>query len=121
MNPNIKTRWVERLRSGEYKQGQGYLHVGDKFCCLGVLCDMAVEEGIVTQGASASEKTFSYGRHGEVATLPLEVTEWASLAVNPIIPEIDFKDGEEKVYTLAAANDKGMSFNDIADLIEEHL
>lgn len=40
MSPELKTRWLEALRSGEYKQGRAYLRKDDKFCCLGVLCDL---------------------------------------------------------------------------------
>jgi hypothetical protein len=29
--------WLNALRSGEYKQGKGYLFDGTGFCCLGVL------------------------------------------------------------------------------------
>jgi hypothetical protein len=34
-------RFVEALRSGKYKQGRDRLRTGDKFCCLGVACDLA--------------------------------------------------------------------------------
>lgn len=39
MDPEMKKRWVEALRSGKYKQGKGRLHdeVHDTYCCLGVL------------------------------------------------------------------------------------
>lgn len=39
MDPEMKKRWVEALRSGKYKQGKGCLHdeVHDTYCCLGVL------------------------------------------------------------------------------------
>jgi hypothetical protein len=40
MNPEVKARWVAALRSGEYKQGKGALRLNNKFCCLGVLCDL---------------------------------------------------------------------------------
>lgn len=36
----IRTKWCEALRSGKYEQGTGYLRANDKFCCLGVLCDV---------------------------------------------------------------------------------
>ena len=39
MIPAIKKRWLEALRSGKYKQAQGKLHDGKRFCCLGVLYD----------------------------------------------------------------------------------
>lgn len=38
MNPELKGKWVEALRSGEYKQGQFTFRNGDRYCCLGVLC-----------------------------------------------------------------------------------
>lgn len=41
MNSGLKAKWIEALRSGEYKQGYGALRDDDDtFCCLGVLCDV---------------------------------------------------------------------------------
>lgn len=37
--PLIK-RWVESLLNGTYEQGIGRLNNENKFCCLGVLCDL---------------------------------------------------------------------------------
>ena len=34
-------KWIAALRSGNYKQGKGYLKKGDCHCCLGVLCEVA--------------------------------------------------------------------------------
>ena len=46
MKADIKTRWVEALRSGHYKQGKGQLRpTSDSYCCLGVLCDIMNPEG----------------------------------------------------------------------------
>ena len=33
-------KWVEALRSGDYKQAEGALSRGDSYCCLGVACDI---------------------------------------------------------------------------------
>jgi hypothetical protein len=33
----IKTLWVEALRSGYYKQGKNVLKDNNRYCCLGVL------------------------------------------------------------------------------------
>jgi len=34
----VKRRWIEALRSGEYKQGYGILRtVDNEYCCMGVL------------------------------------------------------------------------------------
>jgi hypothetical protein len=38
MDPNLKAKWVEALRSGEFNQTTGRLHDYEGFCCLGVLC-----------------------------------------------------------------------------------
>lgn len=45
MDVDLKTRWVEALRSGKYKQGVGYLRtIDEQFCCLGVLADINNEK-----------------------------------------------------------------------------
>jgi len=39
MKKNDAVKWVNALRSGKYKQGNGYLYnkEDDSYCCLGVL------------------------------------------------------------------------------------
>lgn len=37
-------KWIEALRSGEYKQTVGKLVRNNKYCCLGVLCEIAKEQ-----------------------------------------------------------------------------
>ena len=40
-----RKKWVEALRSGEYRQGSGSLRTyDDKFCCLGVLADLGKQD-----------------------------------------------------------------------------
>lgn len=41
----LRTEWLAALRSGEYRQAPGALQANDAsgFCCLGVLCDLAVK------------------------------------------------------------------------------
>jgi hypothetical protein len=45
MNKDLKAKWVEALRSGDYKQGTQLLkNQGEDectYCCLGVLCVIA--------------------------------------------------------------------------------
>lgn len=41
MDAKIKADWIKALRSGEYEQGMGKLQANGKFCCLGVLCELA--------------------------------------------------------------------------------
>lgn len=40
MIAEMAKRWTDALRSGEYEQGKDWLRKGDRFCCLGVLCDV---------------------------------------------------------------------------------
>ena len=49
-NPNKENlrKWVEALRSGKYVQGTGtnYNAKSDTYCCLGVACHVAEENGV---------------------------------------------------------------------------
>ncbi len=118
MNQEIKQRWLDALRSGEYKQGHDMLRNGNQFCCLGVLCDLhAKEKGVVWEEDSGGLGLY-YHYLGRDLRLPDEVTGWAGLgATDPII----------KGTTLAGHNDghpktrDPKSFEKIADLIEENL
>ena len=48
MKQEIAEKWVERLRSGKITQCTSVLgRVTGARCCLGVLSDLAVEEGII--------------------------------------------------------------------------
>lgn len=126
MNPEIKEKWLAALRSGEYEQGQGHLRQQDadgvnKFCCLGVLCELAVTEGMIPAANNRDTHVYSYGPLEAVHMPPDTVEEWAGLdhdetKVNP--------QGflESSVYgKLPALNDAGTTFAEIADLIEEGL
>jgi hypothetical protein len=96
MKPEIKAKWVEALRSGEYKQGKGLLAEDNKFCCLGVLCEVS--------GMPYDHVRFF---------LPNEVKEWAGLdSRNPMLPTGDL---------LSDLNDNGKRFTTIANLIEKLL
>jgi hypothetical protein len=40
LKPDVKQRWLDALRSGQYKQTVGRLKDSEGYCCLGVLCDV---------------------------------------------------------------------------------
>lgn len=88
-------QWVEALRSGKYKQGKGCLRYGDNYCCLGVLCEVA---GIP---AVPNGPYFSY--QGHVNTVPNDLGKQ--------MPGVNW-------HSLVLKNDYGMSFNEIADLLD---
>ncbi len=114
MNKDVKEKWISALRSGEYKRTINLLHEDNKFCCLGVLCDLAVKEGIIEEPKMINN-FYVYGEHQEVDVLPKEVYDWAGLekwSRNGRYNETDF--------TLAELNDDGKSFKYIAKVIEKH-
>ena len=104
MKPEIKAQWLAALRSGDYQQGTALLHYEDRFCCLGVLCDLY-----------AKDTGNTWERHGSVCNMhrsdlliPPQVQEWAGLKYpNPM--------------ALAHRNDKGATFEELAEVIEENL
>ena len=118
MNREVKAEWVEALRSGQYRQGANYLRKNngqeDEFCCLGVLCEIAVEHGAISEPLRKASRIYSYAL-GEMQVLPQSVVEWAGLPDdNPTI-------GRSGVR-LTGLNDSGLyTFAEIAALIEEDL
>lgn len=120
MNNEVKARWVAALRSGDYVQGHDRLTSstgrGFAHCCLGVLCELAVADGVVTR--NVEHGTVTYG--GEEMYLPSVVRSWAALGRNPVV-RLDNVD-----VGLATLNDGTdgydvADFAQIAQLIEEHL
>lgn len=75
MRREIAEQWVVALESGNYLQGTGSLNKGGKFCCLGVLCELAYQSGVVDK-----QETFvrvTYDERG--SCLPDSVIEWAEM------------------------------------------
>jgi hypothetical protein len=104
----IRAKWVAALKSGEYSQTRGMLRRRDGFCCLGVLCDLAVKEGIIPEPTlSVGNKIYSYDE--EAGVLPVKVREWVGLS--------DVH-GNYATSSLITDNDGGRSFNVIAEIIE---
>lgn len=121
MKQEIKNQWVAALRSGEYKQTDGTLHrtAGDDegYCCLGVLCDIAVKAGVIRSLNEGSREVFETGTGWEAGVLPAKVQRWAGLdSDNPMVRR---NTNGRYESSLASLNDDGCSFGEIADLIEE--
>jgi hypothetical protein len=119
VNPTIKSRWVEKLRSGTIKQIRGRLNDGTGMCCLGVLCEIAADEGIVKPIRDIDGIDYYEPNSGFVASLqlPSRVLEWSGLQHDE---GAAVAIGNYRV-TLATHNDDGRSFSEIADAIEQQL
>lgn len=49
MQPKLKQKWIEALRSGKYVQTHSHLNNPDGYCCLGVLCDIIIKDKLNTR------------------------------------------------------------------------
>ena len=128
MKKRIKKLWTEALRWGGYEQGAGVLRRDDSFCCLGVLCDLAVKEGIVTEHVEGnySLSRYSYGDDDDRrdVVLPNAVVDWAFTKHELRAQGSYARKSDPKIGKYAASNwndHQGKTFPEIADLIEEHL
>lgn len=106
--------WVAALRSGKYPQGKGKLRTKEGFCCLGVGCEVAGIPSEIRFG------NWRYGARGSALVAPDEFCEW--LGVNPYYFETGGSfEADGRWDSLAKRNDEGATFEEIADLIEEHI
>lgn len=99
-NEELLDKWIDALRSGDYKQGKRKLknvdQYGQYFCCLGVLKELEP-----SCGSFANES--------------LEKTPFRGLSEGGYIK---IEDGDS--INLADLNDTGKTFAEIADVIEKH-
>lgn len=121
MKQEIAKIWIEALRSGDYTQGRRHLKRAGRHCCLGVLCELAVQAKVID----------GLDRGG---ILPAEVREWAGMYQSDGTPrdftyhtddagKTHYKNGFGAVGAdhLASWNDKGATFAEIADAIEQNV
>lgn len=81
MNRDVAEMWIADLESGKFPQSKGMLRNDAGFCCLGVLCDRAVREGILTPEEVIEVPTWPIRTQyaGEDVVLPRKVREWAGM------------------------------------------
>lgn len=81
INLEVVRQWAEALESGEYAQTGGTLSEAGKFCCLGVLCELAVANGVIPAPEVIlnpdGDPTDGFSYQGSQAFLPRVVSEWA--------------------------------------------
>ena len=104
MNAEIKQKWIVALRSGKYQQGFNRLRSNDKYCCLGVLCDLS--------GLGWWEDDDYLDTR---ASLPSQVIRLCDLHREG--DEVSVELGPLK-KTLSSLNDAGFTFDQIADIVE---
>lgn len=116
MNADVKALWIEALVSGEYEQTDGTLSrttsEGIEHCCLGVLCQVAIKEGVAVR-VDRPRELGAWAYDNTSTSLPEAVETWAGLhSPDPILDN----------RPASLWNDAfDATFNDIAALIETYL
>jgi hypothetical protein len=126
LKPEIKARFLEALRSNKYPQGRGCLRDKDSFCVLGVLSDLAVQDGVASW-----ERDYLWRRDYLTvngwrfsALFPEELLSWACEGSFPNLSGVTAfpLSNSEEAGSLTYANDElEKTFPEIACLVEEYL
>lgn len=143
MDQGIKSRWLAQLRLPGMRQGTGQLrnYLGQQ-CCLDVLCDLAVADGIIAAPQLPTREEWDqeipyedYAKYAyhytdeagndvvQEEVLPEPVIKWAGLENRDPLARYTFMDddgteGSEFVHLSELNDDYGLSFYQIADCIE---
>jgi hypothetical protein len=138
MDPELKERWLKALRSGKYEQAKGALKQLDPhdegseeygYCCLGVICDITPEwnwettqSGYLPEVLAVPYFAKTYENRLNVAGVftfkaPAGYKDFNSNTRTDVYNQVLGYETEYE-YRLADLNDNGMTFAQIADLIE---
>ena len=121
--PEFKSAWLAALRSGEYEQGKKFLRRDyNEFCCLGVACDVLHKSGKLQGEWQNQGSCYVFmGSCGALSVFP-------SIHVARIIFGFDTNTDPNKVTKaidhlteLSFANDCGVTFSDISNVIESEM
>ena len=121
---------VAALRSGKYLQGHGRLKeifkdgTGSRYCCMGVICEVAMEHGVALEVKAYPLKDFSESVmfDGSAAFLRKNVLDWLGLDVDGD-GDGDLAvgtDGNEKITASYANDELKWDFLRIAASVEEY-
>lgn len=143
MKKAIAEKWVKALRSKKYLQGKKLLKYKSprgvvRHCCLGVLCELYQQDrrakkmkplktghfvpdgGDYDEGVPRNSKICEFDIN--YGTLPHRVMKWAGMRTDDGVFLADRVNFNDEIHTnLAALNDGGASFSEIADVIESNV
>jgi len=88
MNPTVKLKLIKALKSGKYRQTKCQLRNRDRFCVLGVLCNLHAQAH--PDIASAQKNKNSY--MGSSVTLPDKVRKWAGMSAYEVSILVNLND-----------------------------
>ena len=109
VDQELKAKWLEALRSGEYVQGYGALCSRDnEYCCLGVLVEVG---GLATKTPGANVYTFHWPVANDTSQgiIPSEDAEKIGLSEGVTTKLMELND------------ERRWSFEEIANWLEGHV
>jgi hypothetical protein len=110
-----RKKWIAALRSGEYKQGKGFLVDDGNHCCLGVLCSVYERETGKELPRTSSRYYYDVSEE-TLADFP-QVQEWVGLS--DAEGRFEFRVGvPHKRLTTLNDDSPEYDFSKLADLIE---
>lgn len=123
MNPEVKEKLLKALRSGRFTKGKNCLaqqkHSGEYLhCFFGVICELAVEEGVVSRVEGRTR--IGYEGEGDPdigwSYPPSSVRQWAGFG------DSLFLEFDGRIQNVIILNDAyTLSFQQLADMVEEQL
>ena len=90
MYESIINLWADALESGDYEQGVGSMLKYDRYCCLGVLCDLHRKANAIANPSTTcsewepSEDYRSLSYLGARNHLPRDVVKWTGMTSEEI-------------------------------------
>lgn len=112
MDAERKAKWCTALRSGEYKQGKGFLKTLDgEYCCLGVLAEL--DGQLEAPDYDTANPAFGHFATKYHLKGRINITVYHGLQNSEL--------SEKETTTLVDMNDDDASFPEIADWIEANL
>jgi hypothetical protein len=117
MDKELVQKWIDALRSGQYRQAKSKLHIGDRHCCLGVATELI-------HGQDCWEDSNSTDIYGNIVykyTVGSTTCEELLDVMDAELVGLSIMQGDLTQEYLSDMNDYGDSFEEIADFLERHL
>lgn len=114
----MKKKWLEALKSEKFEQRKGYLCKDNKFCCLGVLCEIeGVEKCELPLYEGESDTAIFYGKRMDSEVITDEGLKKQIGSNGSFIGFLIRKD-EIDHHSLTSLNDSEEDFEEVCHVIE---
>lgn len=118
--PEHKEAWLTALRSDDYAQSKSVLRNSKGFCCLGVQCDVLGtkwQPGIINDTFATTHGSMQMPTYADLGPEILAVMQQSTTFRS----DDDSEGTHDIMGALSWHNDKGSTFDEIADWVEIYL